>query len=154
METITATNLARIEARAAALFEEYGITGWTFGWDRAKSRRGVCNYTDRKITMSKALALLSTFEESEQTLIHEVAHAIVGSGHGHGPVWRRQARAMGHSGSRTSRRAVEVPKTYTGRCPNGHESGRHRRPKQPVSCGRCSSRFNPAYLITWTRAAA
>jgi len=151
MDTITATNLARIEARAAALFEEYGVTGYTFGWDRATRRRGQCNYTDRRITLSKPIALLATFEESEQTLIHEVAHAIVGPGHGHGAVWKRQARAMGHTGSRTSRREQEVPTPLIGVCPNGHESGRHRKPKAPTSCGRCSPRFDARYLITWSR---
>lgn len=151
MSTATATKLQQIEARAAELFAEYGVSGYTFGWDRAANRRGQCNYTDRRITMSRKIAELATFEESEQTLIHEVAHAVVGPGHGHGPVWKRQARSMGHSGSRTSTRAVEVPKPLIGTCPNGHTSGRHRAPKRPTSCGKCSRSFNLAYLIVWTR---
>lgn len=147
---ITVTNIAHIEARAAALFEEYGLPlTWSFGWDRAKRRRGQCNYTDRRITMSRKIAELATFEESEQTLIHEVAHAVVGHGHGHGPVWRRQARAMGHSGAARSSRLVEVEPPFIGTCPTGHVSKRHKRSK--VSCGKCSLSFDAAYLIVWTR---
>jgi len=154
MDTITATNLARIEARAASLFDEHGLTGWTFGWDRAVKRRGVCKHSTRTITMSAKLAALNSFEESEQTLLHEVAHALVGAGHGHDAVWLRKARSLGFKGGRTSSRTNEVPPTLIGRCPNGHESKRFRRPRRDVSCGRCSRSFNPRFLITWERAQA
>jgi hypothetical protein len=154
MSTATMTTLARVEARAAERFAEYGLAStWTFGWDRAVRRRGLCNHTDRHITMSRKLAEMATFEESEQTLLHEVAHALVGGGHGHDSVWLAQARAMGYKGHRTSTRQNEVKPPLTGRCPNGHESGRFRKPKQPVSCGRCSRKFDARYLITWTRTA-
>lgn len=151
MDTITTTKLQQIEERAAALFAEHGLTGWSFGWDRAVKRRGVCSHATETITMSRKLAVLNSYEESEQTLLHEVAHALVGAGHGHDAVWLRQARALGFKGSRTSKRTTEVTPTLIGTCPNGHESKRFRRPRRATSCGRCSSRFDERYLIVWKR---
>lgn len=34
------------------------------------------------------------------TVMHEIAHALAGSAAGHGPVWKRQMRALGQSPER------------------------------------------------------
>ena len=127
---------------------------WTFGWDRAVRRNGQCNYSTRTITMSRTLTAIATDEEAMQTLLHEIAHARVGSGHGHDRVWLSEARSIGYKGHRQSSRAEyeTVAKTapYIDYCPNGHTSPRWR--KKPArardtSCGRCSSRFDRRFLI-------
>lgn len=128
--------------------------GWTFGWDRAVRRNGQCCYSTRTITMSRHLTSIATDEEAMQTLLHEIAHARVGAGHGHDHVWLAEARSIGYKGHRTSARAEyeTVAKTapYEDYCPNGHTSPRwKRKPKnaRATSCGRCSRRFDARYLI-------
>lgn len=153
MDTMTMTMLARVEARAASLLEEHGLSGWTFGWDRAVKRRGQTNYTAKRITLSRPIAELASFEESEQTLLHEVGHALIGPGHGHDRAWLAKARSIGFEGGRTSTRAVEVPLAWVGTCPNGHTSQRARRPQGISSCGRCSKRFDLRYIIVFIRRA-
>ena len=52
---------------------------WTFGFDNAKRRAGLCNYTDHKITVSRYLSEKFEDDEIHQVLLHEVAHAIAGA---------------------------------------------------------------------------
>ena len=40
---------------------------------------------------------------------------------------------------------------WVGVCPAGHEHYRYRQPARPLACGRCSRRYDPAHLITWTK---
>ena len=80
-------HLKSIEQRAEAALREHGLTqkGWTFRWDRAVRRFGICNYSKKRITVSRTLAALNDFAKSEDTVLHEIAHALVGRGVGHGP---------------------------------------------------------------------
>jgi predicted SprT family Zn-dependent metalloprotease len=132
--------------------------GWRFGFDNAKRRAGACDYTRRRITLSRHLAAKAGEEEVLQVLLHEVAHALAGHAAAHGPRWRSVARRIGYTGSRLHTGPIaDEHATWIGRCPSGHLHYRFRRPTAPLSCGVCSSRFSPATQITWrhrTEAAA
>lgn len=144
-------NLTAAQRHMRDLMHQHGLGNWHFEFDRAVKRRGQCNHTDRKITMSRRLTELATEDEAEQTMLHEIAHALVGAGHGHDRVWLAKARSIGYRGHRTSTRQNEVAAPWVGTCPNGHESGKHRRPTRTSSCGRCSRRFDERFIIVWTR---
>ena len=69
---------------------------WTFVWDnRAVRRYGQCRYHKREIGVTKKLALINTIEESKDVVLHEIAHALTGRGHGHDHVWKRMCRKVG-----------------------------------------------------------
>lgn len=93
----------RAQLEANALLREHGLAdaGWTFVWDNARRRGGQCRYSTRQISMSKYLVPMWTMEQVRDVLIHEIAHALVGSGHGHGPVWARKMRELGAKPERT-----------------------------------------------------
>lgn len=76
--------------------------GWTFRFDRAEQRLGLCNFTDKAISMGEKYVAASDADHVRQTMLHEIAHALVGPSHGHGRVWKRQAAAIGYAGDRTS----------------------------------------------------
>lgn len=125
---------------------------WSFGFDNAKTRAGLCDYTKRRITVSKHLAARYDDDEIHQVLLHEVAHAIAGSRAGHGTKWRAVAADLGYEGSRLHDGAIASELApWVGRCPAGHEHYRYRAPVRPLSCGRCSRRFDDSNLITWVR---
>ena len=65
---------------------------WTFGFDNAKTRAGLCDYSAKRITVSRYLAVRYGDDEIHQILLHEVAHALAGSRAGHGPRWRSELR--------------------------------------------------------------
>jgi predicted SprT family Zn-dependent metalloprotease len=133
------------------LLDEHGLTDWDLRFDRAKTRAGVCRVGRREIGLSAPLTRLHPVEEVRETLLHEIAHALVGPGHGHDDVWRRQVVAIGGSPRRCL--DADVPKpagAWLGVCASGHQVERHRRPERPVSCGRCSSSFSADHLYEWT----
>lgn len=90
----------RLEARR--IFNECAIdlhlpNDWTFVIDeRPRKRVGQCRYRKREIGLS-AWAVDSTMpmDEIEDTIRHEIAHALVGPGHGHDGFWKRMAENCG-----------------------------------------------------------
>lgn len=133
------------------LLREHGLDDWTIVADRAKTRAGVCRFARRQIGISAPITRLHDESEVVDTILHEIAHALVGPQHGHDAVWRAKALAIGCSGERcVSSEAPRVPGDWTGRCPSGHEKTRHRVPTRLMSCGQCSRIFDPRHLFTWT----
>ncbi len=139
-------------ASARALLREHGLTGWTVRLDRAKTRAGVCRFARREIGLSAPLTRLHSPEEVRDTILHEIAHALVGPEHGHDPVWRARALAIGSSGDRcVSSDSPALHGDWVGTCPSGHAVTRHRRPQRVRSCSRCTpGRFDPSAIFEWT----
>lgn len=144
-------DLARVRRWADALIVLHlDPTEWSFGFDSAKTRAGLCNYQAKRITVSKYLAIRFDDDEVHQVLLHEVAHAVAGVRAGHGPKWKVIARDLGYVGKRTHDGSVaDELAPWIGACPKGHELYRYRKPGRPMSCARCSKRFDHANLITW-----
>lgn len=145
--------LARVRVWAEALIRLHlDPDEWSFGFDHAKRRAGLCNFTSRRITVSRHLALRFDDDEIHQILLHEVAHALAGPGAGHGPQWKRIAADIGYAGGRTHDGEIAHELApWIGHCPGGHEHVRFRRPTRQSSCARCARGFSPAHLITWTK---
>lgn len=138
-------------AMGRRLVREHGLDGWSIIADRAKTRAGVCRFHARQIGISAPLTALHSEDEVRDTLLHEIAHALVGPQHGHDALWRATALRIGCSGERcVSPDAPRVPGDWVGRCPAGHERTRHRAPTRLMSCGRCSRRFDARHLFAWT----
>lgn len=144
--------LNRVRTWANALIELHLDPTWTFVFDNARTRAGLCNFAAKRISVSRHMAQRSADDEVHQVLLHEVAHALAGRDVGHGPSWRAVAADLGYEGGRTFNGEIATDLApWVGRCPAGHEVHRHRRPTKPVSCGRCSRRFDAANLIRWVR---
>lgn len=145
MQTTAALRLAR------TLLDEHGLRDWTVGLDRAKTRAGATHFRTRRITLSGPLTRVHDDALVRDTILHEVAHALVGAAHGHGAVWKAKAREVGASDSRcfSSEEATALA-PFVGSCPVGHEIRRHKRPTRLVTCAQCSSRFDLSHLFEWT----
>ncbi|MCI2957778.1 SprT-like domain-containing protein [Agromyces atrinae] len=125
---------------------------WTFGFDNAKKRAGICNFTTKTITVSRYLAARYDDDEIHQVLLHEVAHAIAGPRAGHGPKWRQIAADLGYVGKRTHDGEIaDELAPWAGKCPAGHEHYRYRAPTRALSCGLCARGFDAAHAIEWHR---
>lgn len=125
---------------------------WSFGFDHAKRRAGLCNFTTRRITVSRYLAARFDDDEIHQILLHEVAHAMAGPTAGHGADWKRIAREIGYVGGRTHDGEIAAELApWIGRCPGGHTHVRFRKPTRVSSCARCARGFSPAHVIAWAR---
>ena len=146
--------LTRVRRWADALIALHLDSTWSFGFDAAKTRAGLCNYTDRRISVSRHLASRYEDDEIHQVLLHEVAHAIAGSRAGHGPKWKKVAAELGYEGKRLHDGAIANDLApWVGNCPAGHQHYRYRAPTRVLACGRCAKRFDAANTITWTKRA-
>lgn len=93
-------NTSQVASLARAMMNVNGLSQWRFEFDRSTKRFGVCKYASRTIGLSEKLTRANDIERCKETILHEIAHALAGSQAGHGPVWVRQARALGIKGER------------------------------------------------------
>jgi len=147
--------LNKAKELANKLIEKHGLTNqhysWRFEFDNARRRFGRCNYRSHVISLSKHLVQLNNEDEVKNTILHEIAHALVGRGHGHDSVWKRKALEIGCDGNRCYNiKDVKQPKAkYEAVC-NGCKQviKRHRVSKKQMSCGKCSGgKFNPEFIL-------
>ncbi|MDN3310413.1 SprT-like domain-containing protein [Microbacterium oryzae] len=146
------SDLQQVTQWAEALIAQHLDEEWTFAYDHAKRRAGQCDYSRKRISMSRYLTARYDDETNRQTLLHEVAHALAGRRAAHGATWLRTARELGYTGGRThdGETAVELA-PWIGTCPSGHVVYRHRRPSRPSSCVTCARTFDARFLFTWQR---
>lgn len=144
--------LSRVRTWAHALIALHLDPSWSFGFDNAKTRAGLCNYTNKRISVSKYLAARYEDDEIHQVLLHEVAHAIAGPRSGHGAKWRSIAKDLGYEGKRLHDGAIaDEFAPWVGTCPTGHVVYRYRKPTRVLACGKCSRRFDSRYTIAWVK---
>jgi predicted SprT family Zn-dependent metalloprotease len=73
----------------------HGLKNWRIKIDRQRNRFGACNHKIRHISLSMYLVSLNEERIVLNTILHEIAHAIVGPGHGHDSVWQETAKLIG-----------------------------------------------------------
>lgn len=147
--------LSLAQRMAFELMGENDLITWEFKFNNGKLRFGLCSFRQRTIYLSKPLTKLNDEHAVRETILHEIAHALVGIKEGHGPVWRKKARELGCSGERCYGSEVVTPaRKYIGTCPACHKQiERFRRTK--IACGACcranGGYFYPQYLFKWER---
>ena len=133
-----------VKMLADKLLDEHGLIekGWRFSFDRAKRRAGSCKFSKKEITIAKAYAEQQERMEIKNTILHEIAHALVGSQHGHSQIWRKKAKEIGCDASRCHHIVFSKPKyvlTCYNRC---FEVSRYRVNQsfmQSKICSKCNS---------------
>lgn len=145
MDLIEAKNLA------IQLMREHGLYGWRFDFSRGKRTVGLCNYSRKKISLSREFAQHMNQKQVANTILHEIAHALVGNGHGHNHVWRRKAIEIGCDGKRCSSYNFDIPAKYHAICPEcGRIHKANRKIKRKTWCGYCNKgRFLPEMQLEY-----
>ena len=145
-------NLVEAQNLAVNLMQQHGLHTWRFEFDRAKRRFGCCNYTLKLITLSSELVRINEVEQVRDTILHEIAHALVGHKHGHNAVWQRKAIEIGCNGERcfSGEDTNLVTGKYIATCPKcNHVHTKHRRPKKVASCGKCARVFDRERILVY-----
>lgn len=140
----TDCSLSEVEEIAKELVARYQASGalpvgWSFGFDLAPARAGVCRYRERRVDLSVSYCQAATRSEIEDTILHEIAHAIVGPKHNHDAVWKAKAREIGCQGERCHRVQHSVPR-WVGECGCGQQWFRQRLQRRMIRnrvCGKC-----------------
>ena len=77
------------------MFSHLGAT-WKLSWGDSLSCYGACCYRTRTITLSRLLLAEQDVPRFISTVLHEVAHALVGPRvKPHGPKWQKVAYRLG-----------------------------------------------------------
>lgn len=133
--------------------DKFGLHDWTIGIDRALERRGRVTYDIKHITLSRFLIPIATKEEIIEAILHEVAHALVGPGFGHGEVWKAKYLEIGGNG-KTTFTGDSPSHKWKAVCPSCQkEFFRHRRQfKKRESCTACGNgKFDERYLVQFEK---
>jgi len=149
-------NLQSAQILALQLFEKHSLLGWKFKFDRAHMRFGCCNFGTKTISISKVLTELNSPAKVRDTILHEIAHALVGKRNAHNLRWKTKAREIGCRAERCySREEVQIPRgKYTASCLNCGKNFQVLRKRGGVSCRDCCKKFNhgkysPRFLINF-----
>ncbi len=89
------SRLREVAAQARELMDRHGLGDWSFRFNAARKKLGVCHYREKLILLSREHAADGTPVQVTDTILHEIAHALAGPRAGHGPVWKEIARRLG-----------------------------------------------------------
>ena len=123
---------------ATKLMDAHGLVGWRIKLDHARRRAGQCDYTNKTISLSRLYVRHADIDHIRDTILHEIAHALVGPRHGHDAVWRQKAREIGCTAKRCHSISFARAK-WMMTCPKGCFSVERHRKKAGLVCASCKS---------------
>ena len=90
-----ARRLLDVAVRARQMMDEHGLRAWSLYFSHGRRLLGKCVYRDQAIFISRHHAVNHQPEQVNDTILHEIAHALAGSKAGHGPEWKAIALRIG-----------------------------------------------------------
>ncbi len=136
-------DLEKAEVLAWDLLKEHDLNSWHFKFDRAKLRFGKCDFRKKEISISKHLTALNDEDVVQNTLLHEIAHALAGHKAGHGAKWKTITIEIGGTPERCfSNTKVKLPNMkFTAKCGTCSKEFQASR-KRKIACKACCQNFN------------
>ena len=123
---------------ATELMDAHGLVDWRIKLDHARRRAGQCDFTNKTISLSRLYVRHADIGHIRDTILHEIAHALVGPRHGHDAVWRQKAREIGCTATRCHSLSFARAR-WVMTCPNGCFSVERHRKKSGLVCASCKS---------------
>jgi SprT protein len=146
-------NLGEAEVLAKELMSLY-VPKYRFRWMNEKTVNGRCFWDNNIIELSRPLTQLRTKAAVENTIMHEIAHALT-PGDYHGAKWQNQMRKFGLKPERCSSDDVDRSSisNWEAVCKGcGKKFHMIRKPRLDKSCSACGGRkFNRKYLLMFYR---
>lgn len=150
--------LAMLHMEEHGLFDEC----WHFEFENCKRSLGRCHYMEEKITLSKWYVELNEEADVEDTILHEIAHALSwirygAMGRGHGRLWKDICVEIGARPERLHKGILEYPNNhykYIDSCLCGINYKMHRlRKRSKYRCPKCEQPlFNSKRKKEWLSA--
>ena len=131
--------------------DKYGLNDWTWKYNRATSGQCSCRYSVKLLKFCKSYVALNELHIVLDTILHEIAHALVGAGHGHGHVWASKCLEIGCRPDRFHRaEAIQAPPKWQYHCPECSNQGQYRCRNTHLYCGRCYRQTKKVNMLVWT----
>lgn len=139
-------NINEAELLANRLIQEH-VPSYRFRWGKSVGRIGCCYLNLKVIEISKPLAEINSQEIITDTILHEIAHALVGKGHGHDTCWKKACRKIGANPVREVEcKAIYKYRAFCPHCNDYHY--RNKLVKRPLWCIK-SKGFLPDEQLFW-----
>lgn len=132
------------EKLAVQLIKKHGLKNWTYSTNSRKRTLGLCFSHEKRIELSVYFIEHNTPAVVKETILHEIAHALVGSKHGHSAIWMEMAAHLGCQPRRKNPKAVMPPGAWQATCGGcGQLFSKHRKPKyiSGSSCRLCGPKL-------------
>ena len=117
---------------------EYSLNDWNIGFDYAERRAGACFFDKKLLSFSVKFLKNANKEEINDTILHEIAHALVGPGNGHNSKWKKKAKEIGCTGRIYYENEFATPK-WIKYCEQGCWWVKCYRRKKNLICKKCKS---------------
>ena len=78
--------------------QKFNLNDWKVTFDYAKRRAGACIYSKKELSFSIYFLRNSSSFDLNDTLLHEISHALVGPNQGHNHIWKQKALSIGCTG--------------------------------------------------------
>ena len=134
------TKLENILSIAQNLFKTHRLKHWTFTFDHSIRRAGCCHFRTKCISISIHLALTASDADIRDTILHEIAHALVGKKHNHDEAWRAKAIEIGGTAERCHRLKLAPPR-YSVTCKNHCWTRTSERRNPRLVCRKCGGKL-------------
>lgn len=135
-------NLLEAKNLAIELMQKHDLinNGWRFEFNNRKKSLGLCDQSIKTIYLSTIFTSQLPENIVRNTILHEIAHALVGCENGHNHIWKRKALEIGCTGDRCadlSSEGIKITmqskyKATCKHCKKVYHS--HRRRKRASSC--------------------
>ena len=94
-ETIHKQKLLEVAFLAQELLEKHQLPECEIYFLMHSYARGICYNSGEKISLQIQYSINEDIEEIRNTILHEIAHALVGNENGHNLVWKKKALELG-----------------------------------------------------------
>jgi len=135
-------DLSESESMAKELIAFY-IPHYSFKFDNAKRRSGLCDSKNRTIQLSKYFVVNNDSQRVRLTILHEIAHVLAGVENGHNKIWQSKCIEIGGNGRRITPTNKTQQYKYRYICDTcKFVFHRYRKMSSTMACKNCCKRFN------------
>ena len=119
---------------------------WNVKYSLNTGFAGITLFSDRTISLSVPFCMVSEREKIEDTVLHEIAHAMAGIRAGHGLQWWVVAREIGCDATKCT--SAPLPPKWIGECGCGNQWKLQKAPSKSYRRGKCRKCWN---VIKWRK---
>ena len=96
--------LKLVEELALDLMRSYDVSHFSYILGFSSKFIGQCNFSKQAIILNYVYVFRYNLSEIKNVILHEIAHVLVGPGHGHKEVWQNKAKELGVTWTRRYRK--------------------------------------------------
>lgn len=112
--------------------DQHGLEGWFIKIVNVFGVAGRCVYSRRTLEFNAKWCAVASDLDVKNTVLHEIAHALVGPGRGHDYIWHARFLSIGGNGeTRASDHGLNATKRFVVQCVDGCENLGYRQRRDP-----------------------